>query len=111
MISINGISYRPADTQQDKNLPSKLFEIGKQYFIRSIPYHAVGRCVAVIDGFVVLEDASWVADSGRLYDALTDGIEKQDSSELEPIPGLLFKQISAIDEFTEYKPKLVVKQK
>ena len=58
------------------------FEIGKAYFIRSITMHYTGRLVAVTDTDLVLEDAAWIADSGRFADALAKGT----LSEVEPYP-------------------------
>ena len=40
-----------------------MFTKNKSYFIRTVTYHLVGK-VAKIDGnFMMLKDASWVADS------------------------------------------------
>ena len=56
------------------------FVIGEKYIIRTVTYHLVGRLKAVTDSDIVLEDACWVADSGRWNEALKTG----DLSELEP---------------------------
>jgi len=58
------------------------FEIGKKYFIRTVTHHDLGRCVAIYDDFIVLEDASWVADDGRFGNALETGV----LCEVEPFP-------------------------
>jgi hypothetical protein len=55
----------------DTNTYSEL--VGKQLFIRTVTYHLIGRVRAVKGSFVELEDASWVADSGRFGALLKDG--------------------------------------
>lgn len=55
-------------------------EIGKSYFIRTATYHCVGRLIRILPTEFVLEDASWVADSGRWHNALKTG----QLSEVEP---------------------------
>ena len=59
----------------DKNnsMNNNFFEIGKAYFFRGITYHWVGRIVAIDGSFLRLENASWVADSGRFGEAIAQG--------------------------------------
>lgn len=58
------------------------FEIGKAYFIRTVTHYYTGRIVAVTASDLVLDDAAWVADSGRFHETLRDG----KVSEVEPMP-------------------------
>lgn len=58
------------------------FEIGKAYFIRTVTHYYTGRVVAVTASDLVLDDAAWVADSGRFHETLRDGKLK----EVEPMP-------------------------
>ena len=58
------------------------WEIGKPYFIRTATYHLSGRLVKVAGSELVLEDAAWIADSGRFTQAVATG----DFSEVEPFP-------------------------
>ena len=44
------------------NLP---FEVGRSYFIRTVTYHLLGRVKSLVGRFIILEQASFVADSGR----------------------------------------------
>ena len=53
-----------------KELP---FDIGSSYLIRTVTYHVVGRVMKVSGDFLVLESASWVADSGRFGEAIAKG--------------------------------------
>jgi hypothetical protein len=50
-----------------------MFNVGDAVFIRTVTYHHVGRIKAKEEGWVILEDASWVADSGRFSTALEKG--------------------------------------
>ena len=56
------------------------FEIGENYFIRTVTHHLTGKLVEVYPTELVLVDAAWVADDGRLSDALKSG----NFNEVEP---------------------------
>lgn len=58
------------------------FNIGAKYFIRTITHHHTGRLVQVTQTELVLEDAAWIADDGRLTDSLATG----DFNEVEMFP-------------------------
>lgn len=45
------------------------FEIGKQYFIRTVTNYYVGVCESVSGQSVQLGNASWVPDTGRFSDS------------------------------------------
>lgn len=49
------------------------FIIGKSYFIRTVTYHLLGKVEKISGNFLILSDASWVADSGRFSKAIKDG--------------------------------------
>ncbi len=57
--------------------------IGEKYLIRTVTMTQVGRLTHVYSGELVLDEASWVADTGRFHDALAKGT----LSEVEPIIG------------------------
>lgn len=50
--------------------PQLPFEIGKSYLIRTITMVDVGRVTKMTGKFIVMEDASWIADTGRFYECL-----------------------------------------
>lgn len=54
--------------------------IGKAIFIRTITMYYLGRLVEVYDAELVLEECSWIPDTGRFHDALKNGT----ASEVEP---------------------------
>lgn len=49
------------------------FTIGANYFIRTVTHHHTGRLVLVTKTELVLESAAWIADDGRLGEALRTG--------------------------------------
>lgn len=49
------------------------FNVGGKYFIRTVTHHHTGRLVKVLPSELVLEDAAWIADDGRLTEALKTG--------------------------------------
>lgn len=58
------------------------YRIGANYFIRTVTHHHTGRLVEVTAQELVLEDAAWIADSGRFQQAL----ENVEFSEVEMFP-------------------------
>ena len=49
------------------------FEIGANYFIRTVTHHHTGKLVCVTATELVITDAAWIADDGRLTDSLKTG--------------------------------------
>jgi len=58
------------------------WEIGKNYLIRTVTMIDTGRLVAVTPHELVLEDAAWIADTGRFAQA----VENAEFGEVEPFP-------------------------
>lgn len=58
-------------------------KIGGQYLLRTVTLYFTGRIVAITSTDVVLEDAAWIADTGRFADA----IKAVQFNEVEPITG------------------------
>jgi hypothetical protein len=48
------------------------YQIGKTYVIRTVTMIQLGRLTAVYPQELVLEDASWIADTGRFANFLKD---------------------------------------
>src|SRR3990167_6108770 len=71
----------PAPAAQETYNPSP-WEIGKIYLIRTVTMIDTGRLVAVTEHELVLEDAAWIADTGRFSDAL----QSATFLEVEPFP-------------------------
>jgi len=58
------------------------WEIGKNYLIRTVTMIQTGRLVAVAPQELVLEDAAWIAATGRFANVLKTG----KFNEVEPFP-------------------------
>jgi len=52
------------------------YEIGQCYLIRTVTYATVGRVVRRTSTALVMNQASWVADTGRFGEALSGGPKK-----------------------------------
>ena len=63
-------------------MKSTSFKIGETYLIRTVTMYYTGRVIALTDSDIQLEDAAWVADTGRFSDALKKGT----LAEVEPYP-------------------------
>lgn len=59
------------------------FDVGQNYFVETVTKYFLGRLVSADDRWLVLDEASWIADTGRYNEALRDGT----ASEVEPCPG------------------------
>lgn len=58
------------------------WRVGKNYFIRTVTHHHTGELVAVGTFEIVLRNAAWIADDGRL----TQALEKSEFNEVEMFP-------------------------
>ena len=61
---------------------SHSLKIGEAVLIRTVTFYYTGRIVAITDADIVLEDAAWIADTGRFSSALNTGV----LGEVEPYP-------------------------
>jgi len=77
------------------------FQEGKSYFIRTVTYHFVGTIKEIVGKWIVLKDASWVADSGRFHVAL----EKGELSEVEYMKQAII-NMDTITDATEWENKV-----
>jgi hypothetical protein len=69
-------------------------EVGQQYLIRTVTMFMTGRIKQITETDLLLEDAAWVADTGRWYNALKDGV----LSEVEPYPdGCIVSRAAIVD--------------
>lgn len=88
-----------------------VFVIGQKIFIRAITFHQVGRltgiyrCGSTI--FLKLEEAAWVASSGRFSDA----IDKGTLDEVEPVKTPIFVNVQSIVDFYQWDHPLPREQK
>ena len=89
------------------NGASHSFEIGSCYLIRTVTMMYTGRLIGVTDSDVVLENAAWIADSGRYANALAEGT----LHEVEPYPDRVCVSRSSIVDFAEWTHPLPREQK
>ena len=83
------------------------FEVGKAYFIRTVTYHLTGRVKRIRGQFLELEEAAWIADSGRFMEAINKG----KLNEVEPVDVPTFVNIQSITDAFEWKLLLPREQK
>ena len=70
------------------------WQLGKNYFIRTVTMHLTGKLIFINNNELVLKDASWIADSGRFHNALKTG----ELNEIEPfIDDVIINRGSIID--------------
>ena len=81
-ITLNELKDLFVCSEKENDLP---FLVGHSYLFRTVTHIELGRVVRIIGQFIELEDASWIADTGRYHDLLRDGIFSKDS-EVEPYP-------------------------
>lgn len=81
--------------------------VGTSWFLRTVTYHIVGKVVGVFnEDTLIMDDAAWVADSGRFMQALQTGI----LGEVEPVGLCLVRWKSVTDSFP-WKHALPLAQK
>lgn len=85
---------------------SHSFRVGEKYLIRTVTMHYTGRVVNVTDTDVLLEDAAWIADTGRYADSLSDGT----LGEVEPYPNQVAVSRGAIVDFAIWQHELPRRQ-
>ena len=83
------------------------FEVGKAYLIRTVTMHYTGRVIRVTDSDVVLDDAAWIADTGRYGSCLVSG----EFGEVEPYTHPVAVSRGCLVDFTEWVHPLPRKAK
>ena len=84
------------------------YKIGQAYLIRTVTMYVTGRLTWVGDKELVVEDAAWIADTGRYADALKDPSVLK---EIEPVPGPKIIGRGAIIDVDEWNHPLPKVQK
>ena len=94
-------------TQEESVDVSKIEDmVNKSFLFRTVTYHLVGKVKKIFGNFLELENASWVADSGRFMNAIKEG--KLD--EVEPV-GTAFINLQSVTDFFYWKHALPKDQK
>lgn len=79
----------------------------KNVFIKTVTMFYVGRLASENENFIFLEEAAWIADTGRFYNFLKDG----KVNEVEPFVDPIAVNKNAIVEITLWNHDLLKKQK
>jgi len=77
--------------------------IGKNIVVRTVTMFHVGKLDRIEDGFLILDDAAWVADTGRWTEFLTTGHVR----EVEPFPGRCYVSLGAVVDACEWSHALL----
>jgi hypothetical protein len=80
--------------------------IGKKVFVRTVTNYYTGRLVST-EGYLHLEDAAWIADTGRFANALETG----KLNEIEPYPADCWVSAGAVVDLCEWRHDLPRNQK
>lgn len=94
----------PCGEEQDLSSLNDMIE--KKFFFRTVTYHMTGKVKKIIGNILQLEDAAWIADSGRFEQCIKDG----KINEVEPV-GIAFLNLSACVDFFPWNHELPTKQK
>lgn len=83
------------------------YKIGENYFIRTVTLFYTGKLIRVTSKEIVLENAAWIADTGRFMDAIKTG----KLNEVEPFQDDVIIGRGAIVDATVWKHALPREQK
>lgn len=89
-----------------KEIQSLQDMVGEKYFFRTVTYHLTGKVKKIIGSIIELENAAWIANSGRFMQAIKNG----ELEEVEPV-GQAYININSVTDFFPWKHKLPEQQK
>lgn len=69
------------------------YQIGQAYLIRTVTLYYTGKVIRVTPKEIILEDAAWIADTGRFSDALKTGV----LNEIEPMGEVIIGRGAVVD--------------
>ena len=90
-------------SSDNKTEPNAPYEVGKKYLIRTVTMTQTGRLTAVYNNELVLEDAAWIADTGRFNECFKDPSVLK---EVEPVSGKVIVGRNAIIDVFEWNHDL-----
>lgn len=76
--------------------------VGNAVFVRAVTHYYTGRIVEITKDEIVLDEAAWIADSGRFEAALRTGV----LNEIEPFPSPVAVGRGAIVDVTDWTREL-----
>lgn len=78
-LTIEGVTYIPKNSITESTKVIELngqespYVLGEKYLVRTVTMTQLGRLIMITDKELVLENACWVADTGRFSAALLTG--------------------------------------
>ena len=98
---------KKGEKARSRESDNPFLKIGLVYFIRTVTHYFTGRLIWVGEKELVIEDACWIADTGRFNEFLKD---KNKVNESEPFPegSLVVIGRGSIIDLVEYKPSLIL---
>ena len=76
--------------------------VGRNVFVRAVTHYYTGKLAMVDGAFLVLENAAWIADTGRFATALATG----KLNEVEPYPGPCLVSLGAVVDISPWDHEL-----
>lgn len=76
--------------------------VGKKYFVRTVTVYYVGKLKEIKGDWLVLENASWVADTGRFNNFLKNGSCNEHESYVDDV----YVPLNAIIDATQWQHEL-----
>lgn len=106
-IEINGTVYIREDLhksaiQSEGHILNYKYT-GRNVFVRTATHYHIGRFSHVKDGFMMLSDAAWVADTGRFHEFLKTG----KVNEAEPFVDDVLIPLTSIIDVTNWGHALI----
>ena len=83
------------------------FKVGEKYFVRTVTHYMLGKLEEITGNFLVFSSASWIADTGRFADFLSNG----KADEVEPVKGLYRLSVGSIVDAFDWEHNLPKEQK
>ena len=77
-------SVKSASVKSAKPADLNPLRLGAHVLIQTVTLYCTGRIVEVSESMLILEDAAWIAETGRLNACLSVGLPKE--AEIEPYP-------------------------
>ena len=98
--------WRAAQTIRDQP-----YKINQNYYFALATFAVCGTVRYVGEKEIILEPAARIFDTGRFTDALANGFESEQQSEIEPTAGQLIIGRAAVGEAYEYDHPVPTEQK
>jgi hypothetical protein len=86
------------DPPQPKRLARSPMKIGTNVIVRCVTHYYTGRIIDISPEEILLEDAAWIANTGRFNAGLVNGTLE----EVEPFPGIVSVARGSLVDLTQW---------